>query len=251
MIETIGYHGTTTESAQKILKENFKIPEVKKLNYWLGKGAYIFLEDIFAFKWCVHEYKRIYKKEFTLAEVNEMSIIEAKLEYDENRILDLTYFKGQSLFDETYNKILQSNKYSDELKKNPNYAACIVIDYMFDVLNFYKYYDLVKQIYRINIENYFGVTTKRESGIPQYQLCVKNNKIVKDRVIFDYIGNINNYIEQWNKLINVKPFINVNIIQNNETNSQEIQYINTSNQEIQYISDCNDNIIYIRGDDNE
>lgn len=241
MLQIIGYHGTTTENARKILKENFKIPQQNKMNYWLGKGAYFFLEDIYAFKWCVHEYKRIYRKEFTTDEANEMSIIEAKLEYDENRILDLTYFKGQRLFDEIYNKIIKSQKYSGELKKFPEYAACIVIEYMFDILNFYEFYDLVKQIYRINIDNYFGILTKRENGVPQYQICVKNNEIIKNRVIFNYIGNIDNYMKQWNTLINAKPFINVNIAQNNETENQEIKYINN----------YSNNIKYIRGDNNE
>ena len=48
MVETIVYHGTTTENAQNILKENFTIPKRINYNYWLGRGVYFFLEDIFA-----------------------------------------------------------------------------------------------------------------------------------------------------------------------------------------------------------
>ena len=239
MIETIGYHGTTTESAQNILKENFNMPQRKKYNYWLGKGVYFFLEDIFAFKWCVHEYRRKYKKDFTKEDADKMSILEVKLEYEDERILDLTYFKGQYIFDLVYKEILKSKKYSEELKCHPDNIVCIVIDYMFEILNFYEFYDVVKQIYRINIKNYSGILQTRERGMPQLQICVKNLNIIKNRVIFDYIGNINNYIEQWNNLINAEPFINVNIKQDNEVDIHEIEYTGE------------DKIVYFRSDENE
>lgn len=224
MVKLIVYHGTTTQNAQNILKENFIIPDKKNYDNWLGRGAYFFLEDIFAFKWCVHEYKKIYNDDFTIEKAPMMSIIEAKLEYDENRILDLTYFKGQCLFDETYKGMLKSQKYCEEFEKYPKNIVCIVIDYMFEILSFGRIYDAVKQIYRLYRSNYSGIINESERGFPQYQVCVKNNEIIKDRVIFDYVGNINNYIEQWNKLINVKPFYDVNIVQENVVTNEVIYY---------------------------
>lgn len=233
------YHGTTAENAQKILEENFKMPVRRKYGYWLGKGVYFFLEDIFAFKWCLHEYRKIYGKDFTTDNANKMSIIETKIEYDGDRILDLTFFKGQIIIDTTYKKMQKSKKYSKELLTHKGNTVCIVIDYLFNILNFGEYYDLVKQIYRINLESYDRIITAREKGLPQYQLCVKNIDIIKDRVIFNYIGNINNYIEQWNKLINTEPL--VNIVQSNTFEIQDIKYTDINN----------DNIVYIRGDENE
>lgn len=240
MTETTVYHGTTTENAQNILEKNFTIPKRKKYNYWLGRGVYFFLEDIFAFKWCIHEYKRIYKKEFSIDEASTMSIVEATLEYDEKRLLDLTLFKGQSLLDKVYNEILKNKKYANELKKYPKDRVCIVIEYMFEILGFNKYYDVVKQLYRVNIPNYSKLANAREQGVPQYQLCVKNTKIIKKRVIFDYIGNINNYIKQWNDLINAEPLFGFNIVQENDVANETIQY--NQNEE---------NILYYRGDNNE
>lgn len=239
MVETIVYHGTTTENAQNILKENFTIPKRINYNYWLGRGVYFFLEDIFAFKWCIHEYKRIYKEEFSIDVASTMSIVESTLKYDENRLLDLTYFKGQCIFDEVYNGMLKSKKYAEELRKNPNNIVCIVIEYMFEILEFNKFYDLVKQIYRVYKPNYSKIVNARERGIPQYQLCVKNNDIIKNRVIFNYIGNINNYKEQWDKLINAEPLFGFSIVQENDVTNETIQYTN------------DDNILYFRGDNNE
>lgn len=239
MIEENCYHGTTTENAQNILEKNFNMPTRKKYGYWLGKGVYFFLEDIFAFKWCVHEYKKIYGDDFTTDNANMMSIIKATIEYDSDRILDLTYFKGQMIIDVTYKEMLKSKKFSKELLTHKGNTVCIVMDYLFDILNFGEHYDLVKQLFRVNLESYDEIITSREKGLPQYQLCVKSIDIIKNRVIFDYIGNINNYIEQCNKLMNSEPFMN--IVQDNSFKIQDIKYTN----------DSNDNIVYIRGDENE
>ncbi len=43
MQEIIGFHGTTKESANIIIKDNFKINEPKDTdNHWLGHGIYFF-----------------------------------------------------------------------------------------------------------------------------------------------------------------------------------------------------------------
>lgn len=234
MIE-IGYHGTTTENAQKILKENFKIQKRNPYKYWLGEGIYFFLEDIYAFKRCVHEYKRIFGTEFSTEDAEKMSIIKSTINYENSRILDLTYLRGQAIIDKVYKGMLKSSKYSKILQENRNNAICIVIEYMFKKLKFGKYYDLVKQIYRINIDNYNGISSNKEKGVPQYQLCVKKLDIIENNIIFNYVNNIDMYVKQWNMLINSVPFINI-IQDNNNNKNQEIEYINS------------DNIIYFRGD---
>lgn len=211
-MKNIGYHGTTNSNVSSILIDNFKISKQNNKELWLGKGAYFFIEDIYAFKWCLHEYKRIYNKEYEEIDFKKkMGIIEAELLLQKNKILDLTLFEGQRLFDYTYKEMNDNKEILDEeyaqFLNIPKYASCMVINYMFDILDFNLIYDAVKQLYRQNTYNYNNILDNREKGLPQYQICIKNQQVIGDKKIFDYHNKIQDYCKYWNDLIGSKKLI--------------------------------------------
>ena len=74
----IGYHGTTAENAEKILKDQ-RFLDSNKNNEWLGKGVYFFAYRGHA-EWWISQKK--YREKNT-------AVLQAKLEYEDNQLLDL------------------------------------------------------------------------------------------------------------------------------------------------------------------
>ena len=82
----------------------------------------------------------------------------------------------------------------------------IIIEFLFEKVGFKSNYDAVKQIYRLHTRNYKDIFGNRERGIPQYQICIKNNNIIKSISIFKYDDKIDSYRERWKNMINDTTF---------------------------------------------
>ncbi len=199
------YHGTFLKHVSNIIKDNYHITNSKN---WMGRGAYFFLEDIFAFTWCVDLYKNEISSNFNKDDfINNMAILENSIEIDSERLLDLTYFKGQEIIDIAYKKLLSSKKYKLKLENaSSNEKMAIIIEFLFEKVGFKSNYDAVKQIYRLHTRNYKDIFGNRERGIPQYQICIKNNNIIKSISIFKYDDKIDSYRERWKNMINDTTF---------------------------------------------
>lgn len=199
------YHGTYLKNASSIIKDNYRIINNKN---WMGRGAYFFYEDIFAFTWCVDLYKSEVSKSFDKKVfIRTMTILENRIEIESERLLDLTYFKGQEVIDIAYKKLLTNKKYKVNLENaEPREKMAIVIEFLFEKNGFKKNYDAIKQMYRLHTNNYINIFSNREKGIPQYQICVKNNNIIKNISIYKFDDKIESYRTRWENMINDTTF---------------------------------------------
>lgn len=153
--EYIGYHGTSPQNAQSILKnKEFKISN--KENEWLGPGVYFFEDDIYqAINFCRKARKM---KEFIVLK----SLLKG------NIIIDLVNTENYRWFMKIHEKIKNKNKY-----KNKKLLNSIVLNIMYQL----KPYDIVRCIFEVPKTDYLYKTNIRPY---QIQLCVRNKKCIKN-----------------------------------------------------------------------
>lgn len=122
-IQIIGYHGTSKESAESIIENNFN-PSKGGDADWLGDGVYFFSEGISpaennATKWAIVAAYNKYKR---CNDYNEYSVLKAEIDLDKNRFLDLTTKDGMELFNYLRNKYIEKiAKSGKRIKKTVNY----------------------------------------------------------------------------------------------------------------------------------
>lgn len=154
----VGYHGTTKESAENIIKTNtFKISNDDE--EWLGKGIYFFEDDILQAKdWCVKA--KCY---------NKWTIIRSNIEA--NTLIDLVDRKTYTDFETLAKKFNKRYlKRSDgKLRKLIN---AVVINAMYEIIKF----DVIRAIFPIPSSK----APERCNILPmQVQICVRNSKCIK------------------------------------------------------------------------
>jgi hypothetical protein len=208
-MEFIGYHSTTDVNAKQILKSNFKIKidVTKKSGPWLGCGVYFFIEDIYSVVWCIYEYARIYGIDSINKEniLSNMAIIYSQVIISDDRLFDMTYYKFQRLYDITYKHMLSSKKFIGRLE-NLEEIPGVVIDYMFNTLEYNKSFDGVKQLYRINEDHYENHLDYRVKGVPQCQYCIKKTDLIKSKNTFEFKDSYDKYSKEWGQLFNSESF---------------------------------------------
>lgn len=199
------YHGTFLKHVSDIIEHNYHITNSKN---WMGRGAYFFLEDIFAFTWCLDLYRNEISQQFDEDDFKEnMAILVNIAEIDSERILDLSYFEGQEIIDSAYKKLLSNKKYRKKLEEaTQNQKMAIILEILFEKVGFKKNYDAVRQIYRLHVSNYNNIFSPREKGIPQHQVCIKNNSVIKNISVFKYEDKIETYKNKWKNMINDTTF---------------------------------------------
>jgi hypothetical protein len=193
MFDEVVYHGTNKERGARILKN--KIMEVSTGDkHWLGDGSYFFEEDFYSYKWIEDMCKNRYPDQ-PLEEALEANyqVLSANIVTERSRILDLTKAEYKILYDEVYNELDKMKEYSKRFKVK-EIAEGIVLNYMFNELSFGDDYDAVQAIFMLNSKNYKQVHS-RIGYMPQKQVCVKNQGIVKDIKDYEYAMNIPKYRE--------------------------------------------------------
>lgn len=200
-----GYHGTTKENAENILNSGYKLSQ--KSNLWLGDGIYFFIEDIFSFKWCLSLHKNKIDKYNKEDIIDKMAILKSEVQIEEERLLDFTLLSGQILFDKAYKRMKESSlKFKEKLNNGKNVER-LVINYMFNEMNYIKKYDAIKQMYRLDRDNYKGILHESVRGIPQYQICIKNVNIITKSECIDFKYKYDEYIKTWDFLSNATGLI--------------------------------------------
>lgn len=92
------------------------------------------------------------------------------------------------LYDITYKKIKQKKEYSQKFKSRLLVEG-VVINYLFNILDYGKDYDVVYATLVINKNNYKEIYTKI-GYVCQKQLCIKNLDVIKDLKEYDYTNKL-------------------------------------------------------------
>lgn len=170
-MQEVVFHGTKHSAKDKILVENFKKSNAK--NDWLGTGVYFFTEGIgcpieHSKNWC------LYKKNF---HENNISILQVRLEVDEEHVLDATTYKGMEEFNNLRFELL--NKHSEEFPHDRNFGEdnCKIWNIISELLDLHV---VLNHLYICKISNNkLERDIELKSNVPNCTvLCVKKDGII-------------------------------------------------------------------------
>jgi hypothetical protein len=198
MIEFTCFHGTDKVSCSKIFKTKlFRFSLGDK--HWLGDGAYFYEDDFYAYRWCIFRYKDEHTGKLTIQELLEnYDIIKANAQVQKERVFDLDKPEPRSLYDITFEEIKNRKELIKRFEKVEAVEG-VVLNYMFNELNFLNDYDLIRATFIRNQKNYRHIST-RIGYTCEVQLCVRNPLIIKDVECYKYDTHINRYNSIWGNL---------------------------------------------------
>lgn len=191
MQQLTGFHGSAKERGERLLHNNRMEISIGD-RHWLGDGSYFYEEDFYAYKWCVDMFKERHNSKVTEEELQKhYLIIKGIISVRKDRIFDMDAVEHRALFDRTYDLIKEKREYSRKFKDGL-LAEGVVLNYLFNVLNYKVDYDIVHATFMINRKNYRNIPT-RLGYICQVQLCVKNLGIIKRLEKYDYNSRLGHF----------------------------------------------------------
>lgn len=187
------FHGANTGRCHDMLNTQEMLTSHGE-QHWLGDGGYLFVEDFHAYKWIKDMFDKSHKRlPSTEAELSEYyGILEVNIRVSKDRVFDLTKTEHKILYDRVYKKL--------SVKRDiKGYAEGVVINYMFNELPDYKKeFDIVKAMFILNQGKYKHMRKRTRLGfMPQEQICIKNNDVVKAITKYD----LSEKYEQFNILL--------------------------------------------------
>lgn len=177
------FHGTEIKRGSDMLKEK-KMYNSKGDRHWLGDGSYLYEEDFYAYKWIIDMYKRKYKNYPSKPEhlFERYHMLKVNVATSDKRIFDLDTARHKMYYDRVYEKCENMKKYSKRFSK-VNMAEGVVLNIMFNDMEYLKDYDVVIATFKRRANKYSG-KPMRLKYMPEKQICVKN--ICKARPIKFY-----------------------------------------------------------------
>jgi hypothetical protein len=186
----IGYHGTEQANCESILQDGFRPSSGER--HWLGDGVYFFTEAFYAYKWRYDKCQADAEERGGKPKL-DCYIIKAQIHTSEERVFDLTKFIHHYEFQEWLEKI-------ETLKPRSRWARKavpegVVLNYLFNESGDKEYreqYDVVKAMFQWPSTAYRPDGAKLPPGLPQMQLCVKNERTpsgeltIQDIAVYDY-----------------------------------------------------------------
>lgn len=174
------FHGSNRSRGETILqKQQMFVTTGSK--HWLGDGSYFFTEDLYSYKWIVDMFKKRHQIELNYEVLySHYIIVKTLISIPKVRVFDLTKAEHKIMFDKV-NKLMIDKKRVRESE----YAEGVVLNYMFNELDFGRDYDLVKSIFIINKNRYTNVRS-RIGYMPQEQICIKNLNVVDSISEYDF-----------------------------------------------------------------
>lgn len=174
--EYIGFHGTTTENAEKILAEK-KFNQSKKLDEWLGKGIYFFAYPEDAEWWC-KEYKK-------LIQPNEYTILQVEIVVES--VLDLLGSKENiERFKRFCDLVKRKSPTLPDGRLRSNYMS-LAIAVMMKNQNYRK--DMLIGGFEQNRKMWYKKESQERNKFPimiaQIQYCVQYNSCIKNIVKYE------------------------------------------------------------------
>lgn len=187
----IMYHGTEKERGEKILADQ-KMPvsiSTDRKQHWLGDGIYLYRELIYAFRWILLMYEeRTNHHDVTEDLLKKYSVLSIDVEYNRDRIFNLDNLEHYMVFKETEKAYKQKSAFSSRLEKL-EYTDGLIINIMFKNLKYGENYDAVEASFPICSLSASITGRSRIKSISEYQICVKNDRII--RKIEDVTDSIN------------------------------------------------------------
>lgn len=151
-----GYHGTSNESADNILKENFFKPSESD-EEWLGRGIYFYFDFADAYEWR-----------------NNESILHSIIKIDDDEYLDLDTEEGLNICRKAIDKIIEYGIVTD--LKNKNMAQknqCAVMNCI------WKLSDTIKVMSRSFPRERKVIEMIMDERSLRKEFCVKDNSCIK------------------------------------------------------------------------
>ncbi len=173
-----GYHGTTKEKSESILKQGFKISKSQEQKYeWLGDGIY-FLDDIFyAVQWNIINMEKNYNDKNEKNLMN-YAIIKSKIIVNKSKLFDISSPEGSIIYSKLKKKLEKkliesgSEKLVEKLKKQSDKFWINILEDN----GFFKEFDVIMAEFKNKKRN-----EKYKDDIllnVQKQICVKNQKCI-------------------------------------------------------------------------
>lgn len=170
----IGYHGTSKEASESILKNGFKISKSKNKKYeWLGDGVYFWEDDYYAVQWNIINIEKD-NKDKNIEVLEDYEIIKSKLKVNKLKLFELSSPEGSIIYKELKEKL--SNRFVEEGYKNYIEKLSKQSDkFWINLLEdngFFKEFDIITATYK-NEKNKERYKDDIVLNV-QKQICVKN-----------------------------------------------------------------------------
>ncbi len=175
------YHGTEKERGKGMITTQKMAVSTSndQRQHWLGDGIYLYKEIFFAFRWIVLMYDDYFgddqKKENLL---EKYSILNVEIEYNIDRIFNLDNPEHYMVFKATELAYKQKSAFSSKLARY-DYTDGVIINILFKNLKYWENYDAVEAVFPIFELDDSLTAQSRLKTINEYQICVKNESIIK------------------------------------------------------------------------
>jgi len=213
MYEAEVYHGTDSESAESILSNGMNPSRGDK--HWLGDGCYFYEEDFHAYKW-IWYLKNNNNRKRNVPYIRKgdilkhFSIIKATISSQKSRVFNLDHALPKLAFERAYKWINSQIAENQELRKRLNEegvcAEGVVLNYMFESLGYDEKYDVVKALFPYKLKRHFEIEERLEDAekpikdktyrlafVPEIQICVRNNEVIKNLENHDCSKDLKDY----------------------------------------------------------
>lgn len=118
-----GYHGTTKEKSESILKQGFEISKSQEQKYeWLGDGIYFWDDIFYAVQWNIINMEKNYNDKNEKNLMN-YAIIKSKIIVNKSKLFDISSPEGSIIYSKLKKKLEKkliesgSEKLVEKLKK--------------------------------------------------------------------------------------------------------------------------------------
>lgn len=201
------FHGTSVKHADYYLSGNeFVLSECgdpDSANFrdlWLGDGFYLFDDPFHAFKWITQQCFREKDSVFDLDILKKRyKILQIRLNYPVPRTFDLRQAEYRAVFQKILDKISAAT-IPDIRIPDDKIPDGVVINYIFNKMNYGKNFDLVCAVYILNQENFSETENLKLNFVAQTQYCVKKTHLLVDKNEFQYTDYVDDYIDIWETL---------------------------------------------------
>jgi hypothetical protein len=173
-----GYHGTTKEKSESILKQGFKISKSQEQKYeWLGDGIYFWDDIFYAVQWNIINMEKNYNDKNEKNLMN-YAIIKSKIIVNKSKLFDISSPEGSIIYSKLKKKLEKkliesgSEKLVEKLKKQSDKFWINILEDN----GFFKEFDVIMAEFKNKKRN-----EKYKDDIllnVQKQICVKNQKCI-------------------------------------------------------------------------
>lgn len=192
--------------------------------HWLGDGVYLYREMIYAFWWILLMYKDYFGDENEEENLlKKYSILDVDIDYDTDRIFNLDNPEHYMVFKETERAYKKKSAFSSKLEKY-EYTDGVIINIMFKNLKYGEKYDAVEAVFPIYDLNDSLVGKSRIKSMNEYQICIKNNQII--RGIKD-ITDVVDFGDYYRRFVSFEKFKR----SNEKKRSDASKYVNSQRSE--------------------